>query len=114
MDGRNFLEALPLSMSALSLGRTKGFSANSNAGRADAEDSTLSPGVNYFTRRKMEQLVNTSVPLAGAHVDYPLHIPADFGFHSRKSSIHFQVVSKLCSTDGGGGAAVGNTTGLPR
>ena len=31
----------------------------------DAGDSALPPGVNYFTREKMEQLVDTSVPLHG-------------------------------------------------
>jgi len=65
MDRRNFLEALPLSMSALSLGKTNGFGASPDSGRTDAGDSALPPGVNYFTREKLEKLVNTSVPLHG-------------------------------------------------
>jgi hypothetical protein len=50
-------------MAALNFHSLNALAAKSNSAGADSEKSVLPPGVDYFTREKMQQLVNTSIPL---------------------------------------------------
>ena len=55
MDRRNFLGTVPLSAAALTLRNLNAVDSRSNSGGTASADSVLPPGVNYFTREKMEQ-----------------------------------------------------------
>src|SRR5208337_1894554 len=65
MDRRNFLGTAPLSAAALTLHNLNAVSSQRSSAGTAPEDSVLPPGVNYFTREKMEQLVNTRISLTG-------------------------------------------------
>lgn len=63
MDRRTFLGTLPLSAEALKESIPKVSANTLLSGPAQRSDSSLPPGVNYFTENRLKQLVNTAVPV---------------------------------------------------
>ena len=65
MDRRTFLGTIPLSAAALNLPTAAQATPAPGAGETAGTWPAPPPGVPYFTRQKMESLVDTSVSLAG-------------------------------------------------
>jgi hypothetical protein len=65
MDRRTFLGAVPLSAAALHLPGAAEATPPLRAGDKPSDWPILPPGVPYFTRQKVESLVDTSLSLAG-------------------------------------------------
>ncbi len=63
MDRRTFLGALPLSAGALKVSIPKASDRAALPPSGQPADSSLPPGVSYFTEQRLRQLVDTTVPI---------------------------------------------------
>ena len=81
MNRRSFLGTLPLSAAAVKLAAAEAAGARPESTPGKSDRPALPPGVNYFTRKKLESLVDTSlslkdIPFQAVAFNFPNYHPS--------------------------------------